>query len=282
MTIQIQNHKLTAKINSKGAELISLRSSDREYIWEGDAAFWGKHSPVLFPIVGTLKDNSYHYKNQEFKLSRHGFARDMVFEVIDQTENAVVFALKSSSETLQWYPFPFELQLHYALVDDQLQIQYKVFNHGHDIMPFSLGAHPAFTLLNPFGNYALQYNSDSRLSYFLLENDLLSDQTGTLQLTNQQLPLAYSLFEKDALVFKQLDSDAITILEDGKPLLTVGFQGFPNLGIWTKPNAPFICIEPWFGYSDTPQSTGDLLTKEGIQLLQGNAVFDCEWIIQII
>ena len=281
-SITITNPHLTAIINPKGAELVSLKSPSREYIWEGDPAFWGKHSPVLFPIVGTLKNNSYQYQDQEFKLSRHGFARDMVFEVLEQTESAVVFSLKASEETLELYPFPFELEMQYVLEGHQLKIRYKVFNHGSEAMPFSLGAHPAFALPNDFKEYALAFNHDEQLQYFLLENDLLSDTTSNIQLENRQLPLDYSLFENDALVFKKLDSDTVTILENRKPLLEVGFKGFANLGIWTKPGAPFICIEPWFGYSDTAQSNGDLFQKEGIQALQGYEVFDCELTIQII
>ena len=280
--ISIKNSFLKASINPKGAELISLKSANREYIWEGDPAFWGKHSPVLFPIVGTLKNNKYQYRDKEFKLSRHGFARDMVFEVLEQTESAVVFSLKASEETLELYPFPFELQLQYVLEGHQLKICYKVFNHGSVAMPFSLGVHPAFALPNDSKEYALAFNHDEQLQYFLLENDLLSDTTATIELKDQHLSLDYALFENDALVFKELNSDTVAILENGKPLLEVGFSGFPNLGIWTKPGAPFICIEPWFGYADTPQSNGNLFQKEGMQVLAGYEVFDCELTIQII
>ena len=129
MNITISNNMLTATINSKGAELNSLKIRNREYIWEGNPEFWGKHSPILFPIVGTLKDNSYTYDNQKFELSRHGFARDHEFKIIESSEDKVIFSLSSSPETLKVYPFEFELQVIYALEENQLKIQYKVINN---------------------------------------------------------------------------------------------------------------------------------------------------------
>lgn len=280
MNITIKNNTLTAIISAKGAELISLKSDKREFIWEGNPEFWGKHSPVLFPIVGTLKDNSYNYLGDKYSLSRHGFARDMVFDVKEQSGNSVVFSLQSSEETLKNYPFAFELQLIYTLESDQLTLQYKVINNDKKEMPFSIGAHPAFALPKDFNTYSLSFEEDTNLQYFLLENDLLSDQTAELNLSENKLHLHYSLFENDALVFKELQSKAITINENEQPLLKIIFHDFPNLGIWTKADAPFICIEPWFGYSDTPKNSGAILEKEGVIILESGEVFQCQFSIQ--
>lgn len=283
MKTVIKNIFLTATINSFGAELCSLKNNEnKEYIWEGNPHFWGKHSPILFPIVGTLKNNSYQYNEIEYHLSRHGFARDMDFELVDQKENSVTFSIQSSEETLKVYPFIFELQIIYTLDKNSLNIEYKVMNNGKLKMPFSIGAHPAFALRENFENYAIQFEKEESLEYYLLENDLISNKTKTLELQNKLVPLNYQLFENDALIFKTLESNSVTILENSNPKLRVNFNNFPSLGIWTKINAPFLCIEPWFGYSDTNENSGNLFEKEGIQILEENKTFRSEFSIEIL
>ncbi len=278
----ITNGQLTAKINHKGAELISLANHEREFIWEGNPAFWGKHSPILFPIVGTLKNNQFFYKNQTYSLSRHGFARDTMFEVIEKTENTVTFSLISDENTVKIYPFLFELHIIYSLENNQLSIGYQVFNKEKGEMFFSIGAHPAFALPNTFEDYAIVFEQDETLTYYLLENDLLSPKTSTISTKDGKFNLNYPLFENDALIFKHLKSKSLRILQKDKPLLQVDFEGFPHLGIWTKTNAPFICIEPWFGHSDTIDSTGDFTQKEGIQKLGPAEVFSSKFSITIL
>jgi galactose mutarotase-like enzyme len=279
----IKNAFLTATINSFGAELCSLKNKDnKEYIWEGNPDFWGKHSPILFPIVGTLKNNSFHYNAKEYHLSRHGFARDMDFEIVDEKENSVTFSIHSSEETVKVYPFEFELQIIYTLDNYNLSIEYKVINKGNSKMPFSIGAHPAFALPGNFEDYSIQFDKEESLEYYLLENDLISNQTKKLETQEGQIPLTYELFKNDALIFKTLKSKSLTILEDRIPVLRVNFKDFPSLGIWTKMNAPFLCIEPWFGYSDTNENSGNLFVKEGIQVLEENATFRSEFSIEIL
>ncbi len=228
MKTVIKNTFLTATINSFGAELCSLKNNEnKEYIWEGNPDFWGKHSPILFPIVGTLKNNSYQYNETEYHLSRHGFARDMDFELVDKKENSVTFSIQSSEETLKVYPFIFELQIIYTLDENSLNIEYKVINNGKSKMPFSIGAHPAFALPGNFENYAIQFEKEESLEYYLLENDLISNKTKTLEVQNKLVPLNYELFENDALIFKTLESNSVTILENKNPLLRVNFKIFP-------------------------------------------------------
>jgi len=283
LTTKISNSNLTVLIKHHGAELCSLKNKEnREYIWGGNPDFWGKHSPVLFPIVGTLKNNSYQYNDREFHLSRHGFARDMVFKLIEKTENSAVFSILSSEETLKVYPFEFELQIIYTLEENSLSIQYKVINKSKTQMPFSIGAHPAFALSGKFENYSIAFEKEEPLEYFLLENDLISNKTKKLKVNNKRIPLTYQLFENDALIFKTFKSNSLTILENENPVLRVNFKDFPNLGIWTKKDAPFLCIEPWFGYSDTEDSSGNLFEKEGIQILEENKTFNSEFSIEIL
>lgn len=281
MKATLKNNNCTAIIAAKGAELVSLKRKGREFIWEGNSKFWGKHSPVLFPIVGTLKNNEFRYQEKNYVLSRHGFARDMEFSIKEQSENSITFSLEASDDTLKNYPFIFELQLIYILEDDGLTISYKIFNKDKKTMPFSIGAHPAFALPEKFEDYSLSFDDDSELNYFLLENDLLSEHTESIPLNDGKLPLKYEVFERDALVFKKINSKSVTINESSKPILSVHFKDFPNLGIWTKTDAPFICIEPWFGYSDTNRNSGIIEEKEGIVLLEPGNIFECALSIQI-
>jgi len=279
----ISNSKLKASVKYAGAELFSLTDNqNKEYIWEGNPDFWGKHSPVLFPIVGTLKNNTYTINEKEYQLSRHGFARDMEFQLINKTENSAVFSLQSNAETLKNYPFDFELQLIYTLRETTLDIEYKVINKSESQIPFSIGAHPAIALPKNFESYAFKFDKDEVLKYSLLENDLISNKTEILETYENLIPLHYKLFKNDALVFKTLESNSLTILENSKPYIKVDFEDFPSLGIWTKDQAPFVCIEPWFGYSDTAENSGDLFEKEGILILNANQTFNSKFSIEIL
>ena len=283
MTTTISNSNLTAQIKHLGAELFSLKSDQNiEYIWEGNPAFWGKHSPVLFPIVGTLKNNSYSFNEEKYQLNRHGFAREMEFELIEKSEESATFSLVSTIETKKSYPFDFELQICYSLVKNKLNIDYKVINKNDFIMPFAIGAHPAFALPGNFEDYSLEFQEQEILKYYLLEDGLISNNSNELQLDNRQLGLNYQLFENDALVFKTLKSKSITILKNTNPILKVNFSDFPNLGIWTVVKAPFLCIEPWFGYSDTLNEYDDFSKKEGIQLLKKLETFESNYNIEIL
>jgi galactose mutarotase-like enzyme len=283
LTTTISNSNLTAQINHFGAELFSLQNQkNKEYIWKGNPIFWGKHSPILFPIVGTLKNNSFHYEGKKYHLSRHGFARDMEFTISQKTENRAVFSLISSEESRKVYPFDFELQVIYTLDENKLIIAHNVINNNNCIMPFSIGAHPAFALPKPFEDYSLAFEQAETLTSYQLENDLLSDTTEIIEMKDNEVPLTYSLFEKDALIFKELESKNITILENKSPLLRVQFDNFLNLGLWTKCNAPFLCIEPWLGYSDTIHSSGNIMEKEGIQLLEAKKSRQCNFSIEIL
>ncbi|HNP33305.1 MAG TPA: aldose 1-epimerase family protein [Flavobacterium sp.] len=283
MTTTIFNSKLLAVINHHGAELVSLQSSlKKEYMWEGNPEYWGKHSPILFPIVGTLKENSYRYNDKIYHLSRHGFARDMVFDLIEKTDDKAIFSLQSNKETKEFYPFDFELQVIYALINSEMKITYKVTNKSPEAMYYSIGAHPAFALPSKFENYSLQFKSNEKLISYELENNLLSDKTNEIQLKENRLPLTYSLFEKDALIFKEMKSKQIQIIENDTPVLNFKFSDFPNFGIWTKQNAAFICLEPWVGYSDVLNSNGNIVDKEGIQMLAGNTSKEYRFSIEIL
>ena len=273
MIINLSNNKISASINTFGAELILLKKENQNYIWTVDETYWNKTSPILFPIVGKLKNDSYSIKGRTYELPRHGFARNFEFKVEHLTESSVVFLLTENPETLKQYPFQFELRLQYELIENSLKISYSVLNKSQEIMPFSIGAHPAFAIEDSFSDYSLQFNEAEEFVSYELENEQFSNSFKKLNSENGQINLDYSLFEKDALVFKKLKSNEITLQHNNEFVLKMSFEGFPYLGIWTKPNAPFLCIEPWCGLADNVNHNEDIFEKEGINLLQPQVIF---------
>lgn len=273
MIITLSNTKISASINTIGAELIQLEKDNKNYIWTVDEAFWNKTSPILFPIVGRLKNDSYTFRNKSYALPRHGFARNFDFKIENQTENSALFSLESNAETLQQFPFEFELKMEYRLTENGLEITYLVSNKSNEVMPFSIGAHPAFAIDNAFDNYNLVFNQSEKMISHQLENEQFDGSVREIEAKNGKINLDYSLFEKDALVFRELESNEITLQHNNEFILKMSFEGFPYLGIWTKPNAPFLCIEPWCGLADNANHNGNIEEKEGINLLQPQEVF---------
>ena len=281
MEITIQNQAIKAVIKTKGAELSSLQKEDKNYIWEINSEFWNKTSPILFPIVGALKNGEYLYEGNVYKLSRHGFARDFEFEVIENSGNAVVFSLKSNEETLKVYPFHFELQLSYILEGNKLMVKYQIINHSSEKMYYSIGAHPAFNIDGNFEDFSLIFDDEKDLETYKLEQDLFSGKTEILKLNGNVLPLQYELFEEDALVFKNFATKSLTLAKNNESVMKVSFPDFPYLGIWTKKDAPFICIEPWLGIADNANASGKIEEKEGIQILENNSKKQIAWSVEL-
>lgn len=281
MKFQIKNDFLEATFDTLGAELISLKSNEREYIWNMNPQFWNRRSPILFPIIGSLKDDTYYFEGKKYQLPRHGFAREKQFQVVDQSADKIVFSLKEDAETLKDYPFDFELQIEYRLVEQRLEVHYKVENASQNKMYFSIGGHPGFALSKNIENYSLVFATEEELEFSLLENHLLSAETQILKTDKNQLQLNYALFEKDALVFKNHKINSVTIQENGQNFVKVTFEKFPDLGIWTKIDAPFICIEPWFGHADEVMTNQKLEEKAGIQTVEKNEVFTSIYTIEI-
>jgi galactose mutarotase-like enzyme len=286
--IILENDNLIASFSAKGAELQSLKSkiSNAEYIWNGDPKFWAKHSPVLFPIVGTLRDNKYVYQGNTYTLPRHGFARDQKFEVEPVNATEVVFILEQSEESLAVYPFQFSLSLRYRLSEDGLTCSYEVKNPADQELLFSIGGHPAFaTPVNgiEYSNYRLTFNNDTELCYHKIVDNLVSDETLVLPLADQQLELKHELFYNDALVFKTLKSDRITLSNSrNNGVLEFDFEGFPYFGIWAAKDANFVCLEPWCGIADGLNHNQDFKNKEGIIKLPANQSWKRAWTVKII
>lgn len=281
MEITIQNQAIKAVIKTKGAELSSLQKEDKNYIWEINSEFWNKTSPILFPIVGALKNGEYFHEGKVYKLSRHGFARDFEFDVIENSGNTVVFSLKSNEETLKVYPFHFELQLSYILEGNKLMVKYEIINRSSEKMYYSIGAHPAFNIDGNFEDFSLIFDDEKDLETYKLEQDLFSGKTEILKLNGNVLPLQYELFEEDALVFKNFATKSLTLAKNNESVMKVSFPDFPYLGIWTKKDAPFICIEPWLGIADNANASGKIEEKEGVQILENNSKKQIAWSVEL-
>jgi len=286
----LENQQIIVQINPVGAELCSLKlkQDGTEYLWQADPAYWGRHAPVLFPIVGRLVDDEYKVEDQIYRLSQHGFARDMEFEVIAHEATHAKLRLFSNEKTLQIYPSEFEFMIGYTLDGNELIIEYTVRNTGHKTMYFSIGAHPGFRCpLQPsecFEDYYLEFSQKETAYTHLLENGLVSNQTKIVLDNDNIIPLSHDLFKEDALIFKSLLSNSV-ILKSRKSskAIMVKFDGFPYQGIWSKPNsdAPFICIEPWYGIADRVGGEKDFRNKEGIQSLEPEDDFICQYSIAI-
>lgn len=287
--IILENDTLKVIINPKGAELTSIfhKQKSLEYMWQADPAFWAKHSPVLFPIVGTLKEDTYHYKGEPYHLSRHGFAREMIFSVEEQTESSAVFLLSATEETLQKYPFAFRFTITYSIREAQLQVTYKVYNERSEAMFFSVGGHPAFKVPlagnTVYEDYYLEFEQEEDAGRWPISKDgLIELQMEPLFNKTSRLPLTKTLFQSDALVFKHLKSSTVKLKSDKTAEgFTFHFPGFPYLGIWAAKNADFVCIEPWCGIADSVNSTQDFTKKEGIEELSSQSVFERTWSVDL-
>jgi galactose mutarotase-like enzyme len=288
MNYEIKNEYIKAKIKSFGAELNSLQKIDDslEYIWQGDKEFWSRHSPILFPIVGRLKNDSYFYKNQKYNMSQHGFARDKEFEIVEKKDDFIEFKLSSDEKTLKIYPFSFELYLSYKLERNSLIVSYKVINKSDEKMLFSIGAHPAFnwSLEKDLKkeDYFLEFEINNSKRYFLNELGLVFDSID-LKFEDKKLFLNEELFKNDALVFNDLNIKNLTFKNiRNENFIKLNFENFAYLGIWSKPSgSPFLCIEPWFGVADEENASQNFEDKKGIINLQKDEIFSCFYSVEI-
>ncbi len=288
MMYSIQNEWLKATINPKGAELTNLilLQDNLDVMWSGNAAYWGKVSPVLFPIVGGLKDNTYSFEGQSYQLGRHGFARDRVFEVVAQTDDSIVFELQNNESTWAVYPFAFVFQLRYSLAETALKVEYWVENPSDETLYFSVGGHPAFKVPleegTAYNDYELFFNADESFARWPLSAEGLIETTPVPIRAGQSLPLTKELFCEDALVFKGLASNRVCLRSSKtRYQLTFDFPDFPFLGIWAAKNADFVCIEPWCGIADAVTHNQELKQKEGIISLGAKQTFSRAWTVGV-
>lgn len=287
---KISNDKLSMIIKEKGAELTSLvcNKTNREYIWNADPKYWNRHSPILFPIVGSLWNGEYRLKGECYNLPQHGFARDMDFKIVKETNTELVLQLENNQETEKTYPFSFKLSIGYKLIDKTICISWNVKNTGKGSMFFQIGAHPGFFYPN--------FNAKEKLKGFLRINTssfnyTLLGEKGCIPHnslkrvdTNDNLfPIMDDTFDNQAMIIENGQLSKITLLDSNKnSYLTVRFNA-PVVGIWSPPskNAPFICIEPWFGRCDYIDYYEEFNEKEWINKLNVNEEFNACYYIDI-
>lgn len=288
--ITVENEFLRIAVKQKGSELSSLynKETNKELLWQGDASFWGGQAPILFPIVGTLKDNKFVHNGSTYELPRHGLVRksdNWTIEKINETSIKGTFI--SDADTLKVYPFSFKLEITYSLNGKELEIQHKVVNLDSQEIPFSIGGHPAFNCeVNStvsYSDYYLEFEEiENSKRHFLNEKGIFNGETSLVLENTNKFPLTTTSFDKDALVFKDLKSKGITLVGPEGKILKVSYPEFNTIGIWATPKAPFICIEPWIGYSDSTESTYNLFDKKDSAVVMPNNTFEAAYQIEVL
>ncbi|HAO6227727.1 TPA: aldose 1-epimerase family protein [Listeria monocytogenes] len=288
--IKLENEVLLVEMKTAGAELTRIFHKDTglEYLWNADSKFWGRHSPVLFPTVGRLVEDTYLVDGKPYHLGQHGFARDRDFQVVEQTEKSVRFELDADEDSLAVYPYKFKLSIIYTIEKNTVAVSYEVENTDNKRIYFSIGAHPAFNLPltdgTTFEDYYLDFGTEENLETLCLEGPYRSGEIKkVVDEAARYLPLNYDLFKNDALIFEALKQKEMTIKSDKTPhFVKVSFPEFPFVGVWTaKAGTPFLCIEPWYGIADGAVESVELRDKAGIEHLEPEAVFASEYEITV-
>lgn len=277
-----------ATISATGAELRSLvdRVTGEEFLWQGDPTIWSGRAPILFPIVGGLKNGRYEHEGIIYEMAQHGFARKSVFYCVEATEDRLILSLRSSPDTLKQYPWNFSLQVEFYWRDEQLVVSYQVTNNDDSEMLFNIGSHPAFRL--PLDNaaledYSIEFSDTETLDTWSIVDALL-ETTPTRFMTQQRVfDLSPTLFDKDALVFMNIESSTVALSHRQTGVrVRVETDRAPHLGIWAKPAAPYVCIEPWWGYADFVTADGVLGNKSDVQRLAAGDGFSTHIAIETI
>lgn len=270
----ISNEEITVTIQSKGAELCSLQKNNREYMWEGDPKYWGRTSPVLFPFVGSLKNKEYFYDGKSYPMSQHGFARDQEFTLLKKSADSIWFELKADEKMLEAYPFRFCLEIGYTLDRSSVRVQWNVKNQDQKTMYYSIGAHPGFVCPRNKDEHQSDYfiklmDGEKQpvtqiMRNPITEGGLVTNEPEECIAPDGYLEISEELFAQDALVIENNQIQAVALTDPKKnEYIRVEFEA-PLAGIWTPPhkNAPFICIEPWYGRCDSASFDGELKDRQ--------------------
>ena len=283
MLYTIENDYLRAQIKDDGAELHSLygKQQQYEYLWQGDPAVWYGQAPVLFPIIGRLLNDQYRYGGKTYVMQKHGFARKRTFSVVSCAHNEALFLLKSDDATREMYPFEFELYVRFELLGNSLRATHTVVNRDDKEIFFSLGGHPGF---NCAIGARLEFDEPETLNTRSVDvNDalLLPERKPVLQ-NEKSITITEHIFDQDALILSGMRSRAVTLVSDAHPRrVRFTFGDVPNLGIWAKPGAPYVCIEPWCGLNDDHTPRNDISEKEAIIRLPAGDMFDLVYTAEI-
>lgn len=283
----------TQMLTSKyGAELVSFKINGEEKVHQGKNCtdengriYWKRHWPVLFPTVGKCKKNQTIINGRTYEMQQHGFARDMEFEPLTKLDNFHSYVFRSDNKLIDKYPYEFSLTVTYRTDANKLTTIYKVVNEGDTDMPFGIGGHPAFKIDREQldkGNYYLEFEEEEDKIHFLyLVDGLIGTEYAKNIIQNQKtIPLDIHSFDNDAIIMKGLKSNKVSLKNNGKTILTMDFTGFPYLAVWTKPKAPFICIEPWMTTADNVNGSGVFRQKTDILLLPPKQEYECKYTVE--
>ena len=280
------------KIQSKksGAELTSIQYNGKEMLFQGAKVldsngniYWKRQAPILFPIVGQLKNSTTQIEGNSYQMSQHGFARDMDFEEISKTETKHHYMLKNNEETLKKYPYKFELHVIYKIVEDTLIVTYQVKNMDNKTIYFGLGGHPAFNCDYSNGEYEIVFSeNEDKIVFLKLKNGLIDAEKAQNILQDNKIWLKEDTFDNDAVIMKNIKSNKVVLQnhETNQKILEFDFTGFPYLALWSKKGAPFVCIEPWQNTADRIDSIQIYKNKENIIKLKKDKEFECKYSIK--
>ena len=289
----IKSEFIQASIAPYGAELKSLVDLETgiDYLWQGSENSWNRSSPILFPIVGALKEDKYRIKNKYYPMSQHGFARDMQFELISKNKDQVQYRLESTEETLKIYPFRFRFNVTYKVYGPKVIVHYEVRNIDKKEMLFSLGSHPGFNipfekddLSENYDDYYLEFQNFEKVGAYSVVDRLVNFNAPSDRriFKGRTIPLTSELFNRGALIFKDPVSERISIKsENHDHFVTLDYGLIPYLGIWSLPGSPFVCLEPWYGVADSLESNHDFYEKEGLMTLNPSSNFKTSYTITI-
>jgi len=268
---ELANGTLSATTKAEGAELCSLRdAAGEEMLWQAGAV-WPRHAPVLFPIVGRLKEDTLRHQGKTYRLTQHGFARDRRFAWLNRTATACSLVLHDDAETRAMYPFAFRLEIAFALDDDTLEQSFTVTNPGREVLPVSVGAHPGFPWPLADGvhksAHVLEFAETEAAPVRRLTSGLVTDELHPTPVSGRTLLLDPALFAADAVILSDLASSSVRYTAPGAPAVEVAWDGFRQLGIWSREGGDFLCIEPWFGTASSVDFDGEFRDKPGLMLI---------------
>ena len=281
---------LKIQTKSLGAELTSIQYDGKEILFQGAKVldnngniYWGRQAPILFPIVGQLKNLKTQIEGKIYEMSQHGFARDMEFEEISKTENKHHYMLKYNEETQKRYPYKFELHVIYEVNDNTLTVRYQVENIDDKTIYFGLGGHPAFNCDYSNGEYEIVFpEQEDEIEFLKLKDGLIDTERALNILQDNKIRLKGDTFDNDAVIMKNIKSNKVILqnYKTNQKILEFDFSGFPYLALWSKKEAPFVCIEPWQNTADRIDGTQIYKQKENIIELLRDKIFECKYSIK--
>ena len=281
--MKLDNGIISVEISNHGAELKSAVKDGTEYMWCADEKYWARTSPVLFPIVGSLKNKSYTLDGKVYEMSQHGFARDNEFELLSLTENSVLYEFCANEETLKKYPFNFSLKIGYTLDGNKTNVKWEVSNKDDKVMFFQIGAHPGFNLKD--GDNYFKFDNNSDIIYNLIDHTGLYDKNSVHTLKNDgYVKIIHSMFDNDALIIENNQVKEVCLCDSTKkPYLKVKFDA-EIFGLWApvKKNAPFVCIEPWYGRCDRNDFEGEFSQRDYVNSIKPGETFTAEYTIELM